>query len=85
MNMYKDGLCLTCGSHLMILNTGHIAVHEQTKKHQEALNNVHHIIIKNNNVECPCGAIIKKRSFALHCNSQKHKRYLKFFHKKEIT
>ena len=78
--MYKDGRCLICGSHLMVLNKGHLKLHEKTKKHQDALKKDHNVIIKNNKVECPCGSTVNIGNYKIHCNSQVHKRYLKYFH-----
>tara|TARA_R110002096_G_scaffold132939_1_gene283645 strand:- start:194 stop:463 length:270 start_codon:yes stop_codon:yes gene_type:complete len=79
--MMRDLRCIVCNSHLSNTTISHLKQHEKSIKHQLALKVDHKIKIIDDNIECPCGSTVQKKSFLIHIKSNRHKQYEKFYEK----
>ena len=84
VDIYKNGYCFVCGSHMSFKTSSYIAMHEQTEKHKLALLESKTFKLEENKINCPCSDyLILCSSLDLHKKSQKHKRYIKKFNNNE--
>ena len=84
VDIYKNGYCLVCGSHMSFKTTSYVTTHERTEKHKLALLESKTFKFEETKVNCPCSEIlIKLKSLKLHKKSQKHMRYIQKFNNNE--